>query len=163
MVGRVRWAATPDQRPDHDQYRHHRRARDAGQVIRAADAGADIVRVSTPDEASTRALREICRESPVPSSPTSISTTAAPSRAAEAGAACLRINPGNIGDAARVREVIRAARDHGCSIRIGVNAGSLEKHLLENTANPVPTRWWNPASTISRSFRTTIFTTSRSA
>ena len=58
--------------------------------------------------------------------------------AAEAGAACLRINPGNIGDAARVREVIAAARDHGCSIRIGVNAGSLEKHLLDKYGEPCP-------------------------
>ena len=58
--------------------------------------------------------------------------------AAEAGAACLRINPGNIGDATRVREVIKAARDHGCSIRIGVNAGSLERHLLEKYGEPCP-------------------------
>ena len=58
--------------------------------------------------------------------------------AAEAGAACLRINPGNIGSAERVREVIRAARDHGCSMRIGVNAGSLEKHLLEKYGEPCP-------------------------
>jgi (E)-4-hydroxy-3-methylbut-2-enyl-diphosphate synthase len=58
--------------------------------------------------------------------------------AAEAGAACLRINPGNIGDASRVREVIKAARDHGCSIRIGVNAGSLEKHLLDKYGEPCP-------------------------
>jgi (E)-4-hydroxy-3-methylbut-2-enyl-diphosphate synthase len=57
---------------------------------------------------------------------------------AEAGAGCLRINPGNIGDEKRVKEVIRAARDHGCSIRIGVNAGSLEKHLLEKYGEPCP-------------------------
>jgi (E)-4-hydroxy-3-methylbut-2-enyl-diphosphate synthase len=58
--------------------------------------------------------------------------------AAEAGAACLRINPGNIGDAKRVKEVIKAAKDHGCSIRIGVNAGSLEKHLLDKYGEPCP-------------------------
>ncbi|WP_374636006.1 flavodoxin-dependent (E)-4-hydroxy-3-methylbut-2-enyl-diphosphate synthase [Paracoccus sp. (in: a-proteobacteria)] len=108
------------------------------QVIRAADAGADIVRISTPDEASTRALREICRESPVPIVADIHFHYKRAIEAAEAGAACLRINPGNIGDATRVREVIRAARDHGCSIRIGVNAGSLEKHLLEKYGEPCP-------------------------
>ncbi|KGJ05053.1 4-hydroxy-3-methylbut-2-en-1-yl diphosphate synthase [Paracoccus halophilus] len=108
------------------------------QVIRAADAGADIVRVSTPDQASTRALREICRESPVPIVADIHFHYKRAIEAAEAGAACLRINPGNIGDQTRVREVIRAARDHGCSIRIGVNAGSLEKHLLEKYGEPCP-------------------------
>ena len=108
------------------------------QVIRAADAGADIVRISTPDESSTRALREICRESPVPIVADIHFHYKRAIEAAEAGAACLRINPGNIGDATRVREVIRAARDHGCSIRIGVNAGSLEKHLLEKYGEPCP-------------------------
>ncbi len=108
------------------------------QVIRAAEAGADIVRVSTPDEASTQALREICRESPVPIVADIHFHYRRAIEAAEAGAACLRINPGNIGDASRVREVIKAARDHGCSIRIGVNAGSLEKHLLEKYGEPCP-------------------------
>ncbi len=108
------------------------------QVQAAAEAGADIVRVSTPDEASTRALREIVRESPVPIVADIHFHYRRAIEAAEAGAACLRINPGNIGDAARVREVIRAARDHGCSIRIGVNAGSLERHLLEKYAEPCP-------------------------
>ncbi|WP_134679924.1 flavodoxin-dependent (E)-4-hydroxy-3-methylbut-2-enyl-diphosphate synthase [Paracoccus ravus] len=108
------------------------------QIIRAADVGADIVRVSTPDEASTRALREICRESPVPIVADIHFHYRRAIEAAEAGAACLRINPGNIGDAARVREVIKAAKDHGCSIRIGVNAGSLEKHLLEKYGEPCP-------------------------
>ncbi len=108
------------------------------QIIRAADAGADIVRVSTPDQASTRALREICRESPVPIVADIHFHYKRAIEAAEAGAACLRINPGNIGDAARVREVIKAARDHGCSMRIGVNAGSLEKHLLEKYGEPCP-------------------------
>jgi (E)-4-hydroxy-3-methylbut-2-enyl-diphosphate synthase len=109
-----------------------------GQVIAAAEAGADIVRVSTPDEASTRALREIVRESPVPIVADIHFHYRRAIEAAEAGAACLRINPGNIGDGSRVAEVVRAARDHGCSIRIGVNAGSLEKHLLEKYGEPCP-------------------------
>jgi (E)-4-hydroxy-3-methylbut-2-enyl-diphosphate synthase len=108
------------------------------QVLRAAEAGADIVRVSTPDEESTRALREIVRESPVPIVADIHFHYRRAIEAAEAGAACLRINPGNIGDEARVREVIRAAKDHGCSIRIGVNAGSLEKDLLEKYGEPCP-------------------------
>ncbi len=108
------------------------------QVIAAAEAGADIVRVSTPDEASTRALREITRESPVPIVADIHFHYKRAIEAAEAGAACLRINPGNIGSADRVREVIKAARDHGCSIRIGVNAGSLEKHLLDKYGEPCP-------------------------
>ena len=108
------------------------------QVIRAADAGADIVRISAPDQETTRALREICRESPVPIVADIHFHYKRAIEAAEAGAACLRINPGNIGDATRVREVIRAAKDHGCSIRIGVNAGSLERHLLEKYGEPCP-------------------------
>ncbi len=108
------------------------------QVQAAAEAGADIVRVSTPDEASTRALREIVRESPVPIVADIHFHYRRAIEAAEAGAACLRINPGNIGAAERVREVIRAAKDHGASIRIGVNAGSLEKHLLEKYGEPCP-------------------------
>lgn len=108
------------------------------QVIRAADAGADIVRISAPDQDTTRALKEICRESPVPIVADIHFHYKRAIEAAEAGVACLRINPGNIGDEKRVREVIKAARDHGCSIRIGVNAGSLEKHLLEKYGEPCP-------------------------
>ena len=108
------------------------------QVQAAADAGADIVRVSAPDEASTRALKEIVAESPVPIVADIHFHYKRAIEAAEAGAACLRINPGNIGSPDRVREVIRAARDHGCSIRIGVNAGSLERHLLEKYGEPCP-------------------------
>ncbi|MEI4487146.1 flavodoxin-dependent (E)-4-hydroxy-3-methylbut-2-enyl-diphosphate synthase [Frigidibacter sp. MR17.14] len=108
------------------------------QVIRCADVGADIVRISTPDESSTQALREICRESPVPIVADIHFHYKRAIEAAEAGAACLRINPGNIGDAKRVAEVVRAAKDHGCSIRIGVNAGSLERHLLEKYGEPCP-------------------------
>jgi (E)-4-hydroxy-3-methylbut-2-enyl-diphosphate synthase len=108
------------------------------QILRCAEAGADIVRVSVPDEASSRALREIVRESPVPIVADIHFHYRRAVESAEAGAACLRINPGNIGAKERVREVIRAARDHGCSIRIGVNAGSLEKHLLEKYGEPCP-------------------------
>ncbi|KAB2886027.1 MAG: flavodoxin-dependent (E)-4-hydroxy-3-methylbut-2-enyl-diphosphate synthase [Albidovulum sp.] len=108
------------------------------QVQRAVAAGADIVRVSTPDEDSTRALREIVRESPVPVVADIHFHYRRAIEAAVAGAACLRINPGNIGSADRVREVVRAAKDHGCSIRIGVNAGSLEKHLLDKYGEPCP-------------------------
>ena len=108
------------------------------QVIAAADAGADIVRISAPDQATTQALKEICRESPVPIVADIHFHYKRAIEAAEAGAACLRINPGNIGDAARVREVVRAAKDHGCSMRIGVNAGSLERHLLEKYGEPCP-------------------------
>ncbi|MBC7132461.1 MAG: flavodoxin-dependent (E)-4-hydroxy-3-methylbut-2-enyl-diphosphate synthase [Roseovarius sp.] len=108
------------------------------QVQAAAEAGADIVRVSVPDEASARALREIVRESPVPIVADIHFHYRRGIEAAEAGAACLRINPGNIGSPERVREVIAAARDHGCSMRIGVNAGSLEKHLLEKYGEPCP-------------------------
>ena len=108
------------------------------QIIRCAEAGADIVRVSAPDQAATRALHEICRESPVPIVADIHFHYKRAIEAAEAGAACLRINPGNIGSADRVQEVIKAARDHGCSIRIGVNAGSLERHLLEKYAEPCP-------------------------
>ena len=108
------------------------------QIHAAAEAGADIVRVSCPDEASTAALREICRESPVPIVADIHFHYKRALEAADAGAACLRINPGNIGAADRVAEVVRAARANGCSMRIGVNGGSLEKHLLEKYAEPCP-------------------------
>ncbi len=108
------------------------------QIQRCAVAGADIVRVSTPDEDSTRALKEIVAESPVPIVADIHFHYKRAIEAAEAGAACLRINPGNIGDARRVAEVVRAAKDHGCSIRIGVNAGSLERHLLDKYGEPCP-------------------------
>jgi len=108
------------------------------QVQAAAEAGADIVRVSVPDEASSKALKEIVAESPVPIVADIHFHYKRGIEAAEAGAACLRINPGNIGSETRVREVIAAARDHGCSMRIGVNAGSLEKHLLDKYGEPCP-------------------------
>jgi (E)-4-hydroxy-3-methylbut-2-enyl-diphosphate synthase len=108
------------------------------QIERCAEAGADIVRVSCPDQESTLALREIVRESAVPIVADIHFHYKRAIEAAEAGAACLRINPGNIGSKERIGEVIKAARDHGCSIRIGVNAGSLEKHLLEKYGEPCP-------------------------
>lgn len=108
------------------------------QILAAAEAGADIVRVSCPDEASSRAMKEIVRHSPVPLVADIHFHYRRAIEAAEAGAACLRINPGNIGSKSRVHDVISAARDHGCSIRIGVNAGSLEKHLLEKYGEPCP-------------------------
>ena len=108
------------------------------QIDAAAEAGADIVRVSCPDEASTVALKEICAGSPVPIVADIHFHYRRAIEAAAAGAACLRINPGNIGNEDRVREVIKAARDYGCSMRIGVNAGSLEKHLLDKYAEPCP-------------------------
>ncbi|GKY87879.1 flavodoxin-dependent (E)-4-hydroxy-3-methylbut-2-enyl-diphosphate synthase [Sinisalibacter aestuarii] len=108
------------------------------QINAAAEVGADIVRVSTPDVAATKALKEIVAESPVPIVADIHFHYKRAIEAAEAGAACLRINPGNIGSPDRVREVIKAAKDHGCSIRIGVNAGSLEKHLLEKYGEPCP-------------------------
>ena len=108
------------------------------QIDAAAEAGADIVRVSCHDEASTVALKEICAGSPVPIVADIHFHYRRAIEAAAAGAACLRINPGNIGNEDRVREVIKAARDYGCSMRIGVNAGSLEKHLLDKYAEPCP-------------------------
>ncbi|ALI54167.1 flavodoxin-dependent (E)-4-hydroxy-3-methylbut-2-enyl-diphosphate synthase [Celeribacter marinus] len=108
------------------------------QVMRAAEAGADIVRISAPDVAATTALKEICRESPVPIVADIHFHYKRAIEAAEAGAACLRINPGNIGDESRVKEVIKAAKDNNCSIRIGVNGGSLEKHLLDKYGEPCP-------------------------
>ncbi len=108
------------------------------QIRRAEIAGADIVRVSCPDRESALALREIVPEVGVPIVADIHFHYRRAIEAAESGAACLRINPGNIGSAERVREVIRAARDHGCSMRIGVNAGSLEKHLLEKYGEPNP-------------------------
>ena len=108
------------------------------QVKALEDAGADIVRVSCPDEESTAALAEIVQATTVPIVADIHFHYKRAIEAAEAGAACLRINPGNIGSAERVREVVRAAKDHGCSMRIGVNAGSLERHLLEKYGEPCP-------------------------
>jgi (E)-4-hydroxy-3-methylbut-2-enyl-diphosphate synthase len=108
------------------------------QIRALEEAGADIVRVSCPDEESTAALPEIVRGVSVPLVADIHFHYKRAIEAAEAGAKCLRINPGNIGSDARVREVVRAAKDHGCSIRIGVNAGSLERDLLEKYGEPNP-------------------------
>ncbi|MBS7790444.1 flavodoxin-dependent (E)-4-hydroxy-3-methylbut-2-enyl-diphosphate synthase [Roseococcus sp. SDR] len=108
------------------------------QIRKSELAGVDIVRVSCPDEESTAALAEIVREVNVPIVADIHFHYRRAIEAAEAGAACLRINPGNIGSPERVKEVVKAARDHGCAIRIGVNAGSLEKHLLEKYGEPNP-------------------------
>jgi (E)-4-hydroxy-3-methylbut-2-enyl-diphosphate synthase len=108
------------------------------QIKRAEAAGADIVRVSCPDQQSSRALKDIVRQVEVPIVADIHFHYRRAIEAAESGAACLRINPGNIGSDERVKEVVKAARDHGCSMRIGVNAGSLEKHLLEKYGEPNP-------------------------
>ena len=108
------------------------------QVVAASEAGADLVRVSVPDLESSKALKEIVKESPVPIVADIHFHYKRGIEAAEAGAACLRINPGNIGSEERIKEVIRAAKDNNCSMRIGVNAGSLEKDLLEKYGEPCP-------------------------
>jgi (E)-4-hydroxy-3-methylbut-2-enyl-diphosphate synthase len=107
--------------------------------IQALEAvGADIVRVSCPDVESTDALSHIIKQVNVPIVADIHFHYKRAIEAAKAGAACLRINPGNIGSSDRVKEVIKAAKDYGCSIRIGVNAGSLEKELLEKYGEPCP-------------------------
>ncbi|WP_120495359.1 flavodoxin-dependent (E)-4-hydroxy-3-methylbut-2-enyl-diphosphate synthase [Kiloniella sp. EL199] len=108
------------------------------QIHAMEEAGADIVRVSCPDEESSRALKEIVKEVSVPIVADIHFHYKRAIEAAESGAACLRINPGNIGKREKVLEVVSAAKDHGCSMRIGVNAGSLEKHLLERFGEPCP-------------------------
>src|SRR5271156_4366960 len=108
------------------------------QIRRMEEVGIDIVRVSCPDEESTAALAQITRAVNVPVVADIHFHYKRAIEAAKAGAACLRINPGNIGSMERVREVVNAAKDHGCSMRIGVNAGSLERHLLEKYGEPNP-------------------------
>jgi (E)-4-hydroxy-3-methylbut-2-enyl-diphosphate synthase len=106
------------------------------QVRGLEDAGADIVRISVPDEDSSAALKKIIPHCRVPIVADIHFHYKRALESAEAGAKCLRINPGNIGSKDRVREVIQAAKDHDCAIRIGVNAGSLEKHLLDKYGEP---------------------------
>ncbi len=108
------------------------------QIRQLEEAGADIVRVSCPDEDATAAFKTIVKASNLPLIADIHFHYKRGIEAARAGAACLRINPGNIGSPARVREVIQAARDYGCSMRIGVNAGSLERELLERYGEPCP-------------------------
>ena len=116
----------------------HDVAATVAQIRRAEKAGVDIVRVSCPDQESALALKEIVRQVEVPVVADIHFHYKRAIEAAQSGAACLRINPGNIGSAERVREVIKAARDNNCSMRIGVNAGSLERHLLEKYGEPNP-------------------------
>ncbi len=108
------------------------------QIRRMEEAGVDIARVSCPDQESTEALKEIVRQVSVPVVADIHFHYKRAIEAAQAGAACLRINPGNIGSAERVRDVVQAAKDYGCSMRIGVNAGSLEKEFLEKYGEPCP-------------------------
>ena len=108
------------------------------QIRALEEAGADIVRVSCPDEASTATFDQIVKAVSVPIVADIHFHYKRALEAADKGAACLRINPGNIGSKERVAEVVRAAKANGCSIRIGVNGGSLEKHLLEKYGEPCP-------------------------
>ncbi|MGQ0742665.1 MAG: flavodoxin-dependent (E)-4-hydroxy-3-methylbut-2-enyl-diphosphate synthase [Alphaproteobacteria bacterium] len=108
------------------------------QIRRLEEAGADIVRVSCPDEESTKALKAIVKSVKAPIVADIHFHYRRAIEAAQAGAACLRINPGNIGSSERVKEVVKAAKDYGCSMRIGVNAGSLERDLLERYGEPCP-------------------------
>ena len=108
------------------------------QIRAIEEAGCDIVRVSCPDVESTAALKTIVNAATIPIVADIHFHYKRGIEAAEAGAACLRINPGNIGNASRVKDVIQAAKDNGCAMRIGVNAGSLEKELLERYGEPCP-------------------------
>ena len=108
------------------------------QINQISEAGADIVRVSCPDEDSTKALKEIVKHVSVPIVADIHFHYKRALEAADYGAKCLRINPGNIGDEKKIREVINAAKNNNCSIRIGVNAGSLERDILEKYKEPCP-------------------------
>ena len=108
------------------------------QIEQIKEAGADIVRVSCPDEESTKALKDIVKKTSIPIVADIHFHYKRAIEAAESGAACLRINPGNIGDKKKIKEVISAAKNNNCSIRIGVNAGSLEKDILEKYREPCP-------------------------
>ena len=108
------------------------------QIEESVEAGADIIRISCPDKASTFSLRELVKLSPIPIIADIHFHYLRAIEAADAGAACLRINPGNIGNKDKVKEVINAAKKNGASIRIGVNAGSLEKTILEKYGEPSP-------------------------
>ncbi len=108
------------------------------QIQEIQSAGADLVRVSCPDEASSKALKEIIRHVDIPIVADIHFHYKRAIEAAENGASCLRINPGNIGEIQKVHEVLKAAKDNNCAIRIGVNAGSLEKDILEKFKEPCP-------------------------
>ncbi len=108
------------------------------QINELEQAGADIVRVSCPDEESTKALKKITKESRVPIVADIHFHYKRAIESAISGAKCLRINPGNIGSRERIQEVVKAAKDYDCAIRIGVNAGSLDKNILEKYKSLVP-------------------------
>ena len=108
------------------------------QINQVANEGADLVRVSCPDEDSTKALKEIVKHSSVPIIADIHYHYKRALESADNGAKCLRINPGNIGDKKKIKEIINAAKNNGCAIRIGVNAGSLEKDILEKHKEPCP-------------------------
>ena len=108
------------------------------QIEDLVDEGADLVRVSCPDKDSTNALKEIVKNTTVPIIADIHFHYKRALEAADNGAKCLRINPGNIGDREKLSEVIKAAKNNDCSIRIGVNAGSLEKDILEKFKEPCP-------------------------
>ena len=108
------------------------------QIERSTKLGADIVRVSIPDKESSESLKEIVKHSPVPIVADIHFHYKRAIEAAENGASCLRINPGNIGSRNKIKEIVKAAIDHNCSIRVGVNAGSLEKDILEKFKEPCP-------------------------
>jgi len=108
------------------------------QIERSAKLGVDLVRVSVPDKESSHSLKEIVKNSPVPIIADIHFHYKRGIEAANNGASCIRINPGNIGSIERIKEVIKAAKDNNCSIRVGVNAGSLEKQILEKFSEPNP-------------------------
>ena len=108
------------------------------QIDRITKAGADLVRVSVPDEDSTLALKIICKESKIPVIADIHFHYKRAIESAKNGASCLRINPGNIGTLNKLKEVIKVAKDYNCSLRIGINAGSLEKNILEKYKEPNP-------------------------
>ena len=108
------------------------------QIHEIQSEGADIVRVSCPDDLSSKALKEIIKHVDVPIVADIHFHYKRAIEAAESGASCLRINPGNIGNLYKIKEVVKAARDNNCSIRVGVNAGSLEKDILEKYKEPCP-------------------------
>ncbi|MDC0518502.1 flavodoxin-dependent (E)-4-hydroxy-3-methylbut-2-enyl-diphosphate synthase [Candidatus Pelagibacter sp.] len=108
------------------------------QINEIQNEGADLVRVSCPDESSSKALKEIVRNVDIPIIADIHFHYKRAIEAAQNGASCLRINPGNIGDKKKIYEVLQSAKDYGCSIRIGVNAGSLEKDILEKFKEPCP-------------------------
>ena len=108
------------------------------QINEIQNEGADLVRVSCPDDLSTKALKEIIKHVNIPVIADIHFHYKRAIEAAESGASCLRINPGNIGDKNKIKEVIKASKNNNCSIRVGVNAGSLEKDILEKFKEPCP-------------------------